>query len=118
MADSEEGMIYSDRQKFTTDATVEDWMAAPRVDKDPVLEQRQEESEMIAEHTDPKHYTEGRKYETWDVILDWELGFLEGSALKYISRAGRKGLGNTELTDLIKAKNFLQKKIDFLEEKL
>ena len=93
--------------------TPEEWEKTLRVDDD---EPKYEEP--TTEHTDPSHYTEGRKFEPWDVILDWQLGFLEGSALKYISRAGRKGLGNTELTDLIKAKNFLQKKIDFLEEKL
>jgi hypothetical protein len=39
----------------------------------------------------PSHYAEGRKYEPIDVIEDWGLDFHTGNALKYISRAGRKG---------------------------
>ena len=38
----------------------------------------------------PSHYTEGREFETIDVIEDWGLGFHLGNAVKYISRAGRK----------------------------
>ena len=39
----------------------------------------------------PSHYAEGRRYEPIDVIEDWELDFHLGNAVKYISRAGRKG---------------------------
>lgn len=38
----------------------------------------------------PAHYTSG-KIETIDVIEDWNLGFHLGNAVKYISRAGKKG---------------------------
>lgn len=38
----------------------------------------------------PAHYAEGRKYEPIAVIEDWNLNFSLGSAVKYISRAGRK----------------------------
>lgn len=38
----------------------------------------------------PSHYAEGRTHEPIDVIEDWGLGYHLGSALKYISRAGRK----------------------------
>ena len=38
----------------------------------------------------PSHYTEGREFETIDVIEDWGLGFHLGNAVKYISRAGCK----------------------------
>jgi hypothetical protein len=62
---------------------------------------------------DKSHYKEGRKYEPWDVITDWDLGYLTGSALKYISRAGRKA-GNSEAQDLTKAIDFLQKRLDNL----
>lgn len=48
----------------------------------------------------PSHYTEGRQYEPIDVINDWELGFNLGNAVKYISRAGRKG---NKVEDLRKA---------------
>lgn len=61
----------------------------------------------------PKHYTEGRKYEPKDVISDWGLNFNLGSAVKYISRAGRKG---DIIEDLQKAKEFLQFEIDVLSD--
>ncbi|MAH29383.1 MAG: hypothetical protein CL959_01710 [Euryarchaeota archaeon] len=38
----------------------------------------------------PSHYTQGREFETIDVIEDWGLDFHLGNAVKYISRAGRK----------------------------
>ena len=49
----------------------------------------------------PKHYTEGRKYEPIDVIEDWGLGFNLGNAVKYLSRAGRKGDKNEDLKKAI-----------------
>lgn len=62
----------------------------------------------------PSHYTEGRKYEPKDVIRDWGLNFNLGSAVKYISRAGRK---DDIIQDLKKAKQFLDFEIDYLEGK-
>lgn len=59
----------------------------------------------------PKHYCEGRKYEPKDVIRDWGLNFNTGSAVKYLSRAGRKG---DIIEDLEKAKQFIQFEIDYL----
>ena len=60
----------------------------------------------------PSHYTEGRKYEPKDVIRDWGLNFNLGSAVKYISRAGRK---DDKLIDLSKARQFLDFEIEALE---
>lgn len=62
----------------------------------------------------PSHYISGRKYEPKDVIRDWELNFNLGSAVKYISRAGRK---DDIIQDLKKAQQFLQFEIDYLEGK-
>lgn len=62
----------------------------------------------------PSHYTQGRLYEPKDVIRDWELNFNLGSAVKYISRAGRK---NDKIEDLKKAKRFLEFEIEYLEKK-
>ena len=59
----------------------------------------------------PSHYCEGRKYEPKDVIRDWGLNFNCGSAVKYLSRAGRKG---DVIEDLEKAKQFIQFEIDYL----
>jgi hypothetical protein len=50
--------------------------------------------------------------EPWDVIHAWGLDYFAGSALKYISRAGKKG---PRITDLKKARHFLDKAIE-LEE--
>lgn len=61
----------------------------------------------------PAHYAEGRKYEPKDVIRDWGLNFNLGSAVKYISRAGRK---DDILQDLHKAKQFLEFEIEALEK--
>lgn len=70
----------------------------------------------------PAHYTKGRKYEPWDVIEDWDLGFLSGNALKYISRAGRKQhagmtMRQSEEQDIMKAIEYLQKKLSVIREK-
>lgn len=60
----------------------------------------------------PSHYAEGRKYEPKDVIRDWGLNFNLGSAVKYISRAGRKG---PILEDLRKARQFINFEISAIE---
>ena len=57
----------------------------------------------------PSHYISGRKYEPKDVIRDWGLNFNLGSAVKYISRAGRK---DDTIQDLRKSQEFLQFEID------
>ena len=63
--------------------------------------------------THPDHYTKGRKDEPKDVIRDWDLNFNLGSAVKYISRAGRKG---SKLEDLKKAQQFIIFEIEALEK--
>ncbi len=62
----------------------------------------------------PAHYAEGRAIEPISVILDWQLGYLLGSVLKYVSRAGRK---QDEIEDLRKAQYYLNKRIAQLENK-
>lgn len=49
----------------------------------------------------PSHYAEGRKFEPVDVIADWGLPFCLANALKYISRAGRKGDAQEDLEKAI-----------------
>lgn len=56
------------------------------------------------------HYKR-HKYETWDVILDWELGYLDGNAVKYLSRWRLKG----GVQDLKKAAHYIQKLIEVEE---
>ena len=62
----------------------------------------------------PNHYCEGRKYEPWDVIVDWQLDYLTGNAVKYLSRAGRKD-PDREVEDLQKAIAYISRRIDFLQ---
>ena len=62
--------------------------------------------------THPSHYCLDRKYEPKDVIRDWGLNFNLGSAVKYISRAGRKG---DILQDLRKARQFIEFEIEAIE---
>lgn len=66
----------------------------------------------MVEH--PKHYCDGRKYEPWDVIIDWKLDYLTGTAVKYLSRAGRKD-PSKEIEDLQKAVAYINKRIKQLE---
>ena len=61
----------------------------------------------------PSHYTSGRKYEPKDVIRDWGLNFNLGSAVKYISRAGRK---DDIVQDLMKAVEFINFEIEAIRE--
>lgn len=51
------------------------------------------------------------KYETWDVIIDWNLGYLDGNAVKYLSRWRNKG----GVQDLKKAAHYIQKLIEVEE---
>lgn len=64
----------------------------------------------------PNHYCEGRKYEPWDVIVDWQLDYLTGNAVKYLSRAGRKD-PSKETEDLRKAVAYIEKRIEVLESR-
>lgn len=60
----------------------------------------------------PAHYCEGRQYEPLKVISDWKLNYRLGSALKYISRAGRK---HDAIEDLRKAVFYINREIEALE---
>jgi hypothetical protein len=59
------------------------------------------------------HYKQFKGFEPWDVITAWDLGYLEGTALKYIARWKHKN----GVEDLKKAVHFLQKKIEVEEAK-
>ena len=71
--------------------------------------------------THPSHYTYG-KIECIDFILDKQLDFPLGNAVKYIVRAGRKseeGMTDHDKTieDLKKAIQYIQFEIEHLEGK-
>lgn len=59
------------------------------------------------------HYKKFGDLQPWDVILAWNLGYLEGTALKYIARWRDKG----GVEDIKKAIHFLQKFVEVAEEK-
>lgn len=62
----------------------------------------------------PSHYLKGRKYEPVKVIEDWNLNYHLGNALKYISRAGRKG---DSIEDIEKAIWYLQRLVCITKRK-
>lgn len=53
----------------------------------------------------PSHY-QGKRFESIDIIEDFELGFHLGNAIKYILRAGKKG---NKVQDLKKAIWYLER---------
>lgn len=77
------------------------------------FEEKEIPKKLCSDINHPDHYVKGRQYEAIDVIEDWELGFHLGNALKYISRAGRKG---DYLEDLKKAVWYLEREISRYQE--
>ena len=60
----------------------------------------------------PAHYNMG-KFEVIDVILDWNLDYIEGNIIKYIARWHRKSGGVLEqYEDLLKAQWYLNKLVE------
>lgn len=58
----------------------------------------------------PSHYQHG-KIQVWDFIADQDVDYFTGNVIKYICRAGKKE-GESELDDLLKAKAYIEKKLD------
>jgi pseudouridine-5'-phosphate glycosidase len=58
-------------------------------------------------NTNPDYYTNGR-YHLTDVILDWDLNFLQANIVKYVKRHNIKG-GEE---DLLKAAWYLNKLLE------
>ena len=54
------------------------------------------------------HYKQFKGLEPWDVITYWNLGYLDGTALKYIARWKHKN----GIEDLRKAIHFLEKAVE------
>ena len=55
-----------------------------------------------------EHYKQFQGFEPWDVVTAWGLGYLDGTAVKYLSRWKHKG----GIEDLKKAAHFIQKLIE------
>jgi hypothetical protein len=62
----------------------------------------------------PDHYQTG-VIETWDFIADQQLDFFLGNVVKYICRAGKKP-GEEEIDDLLKAKQYIDKRISLISK--
>ncbi len=60
------------------------------------------------------HYKQFKGFEPWDVITEWGLGYLDGTALKYIARWKHKN----GVEDLKKAIHFLEKAVEVEEAKV
>lgn len=54
------------------------------------------------------HYKQYGDLQPWDVVIKWNLGYLEGTALKYIARWRDKG----GIDDIKKAIHFLEKLVE------
>ena len=59
------------------------------------------------------HYESTGEYDVIDFIQDYNLGFNRGNVVKYIARATKKG---TELQDLYKAKDYIEREIQYVKE--
>ena len=60
-----------------------------------------------------KHYSKYGDLQPWDVVIQWELGYLEGTALKYIARWKDKN----GVEDILKAIHFLEKLVEVEKNK-
>ena len=60
------------------------------------------------------HYDSGKDYDLIDVGINYNLNFFRFNVLKYIARAGKK---QDELGDLLKAKDYLEREIKYLDIK-
>jgi hypothetical protein len=58
------------------------------------------------------HYKKYGNLQPWDVVIAWNMGYLDGTALKYIARWKDKG----GISDLKKAIHFLEKLIEVTEQ--
>lgn len=74
------------------------------------LDKKQNEEEVVEK---PKRYNKTGKLECWDVIIDQNMNFLEGSVLKYLWRYKEKN----GIHDLKKAIVYINKIISELEKK-
>ncbi len=57
------------------------------------------------------HYKKYGNLQPWDVVIAWQMGYLDGTALKYLARWKDKG----GINDLKKAIHFIEKLIEVTE---
>lgn len=66
----------------------------------------------VVDTAHPAHYA-GMKIEPIDAIATWKLNFNLGAVVKHVARAGRK-VGNPAISDLLKARYYLNHEIEQL----
>ena len=59
----------------------------------------------------PEHYKTSNDFDVIDVAKSYGLNFNRGNVVKYVCRAGKKA---DELKDLLKAKDYIQREIDYI----
>ena len=59
------------------------------------------------------HYENGKDYDVIDIIQDYKLNFNRGNIVKYILRCGKK---DDEIQELTKAKDYIEREIQYLKE--
>ena len=60
------------------------------------------------------HYKNNKNYDVIDICKDYNLNFNRGNICKYVIRAGKK---DDELLDLLKAKDYIEREIEYLRQK-
>lgn len=68
-----------------------------------------------SDKVNPAHYKTPAGIESIDVIEAFGLGFHLGNVAKYILRAGKKGTRHDMLTDLCKARWYINREIDIIQ---
>ena len=59
------------------------------------------------------HYESTGDYDVIDFVQDYKLNFNRGNVIKYIARAGKK---DDELQDLLKAKDYIEREIQYVRD--
>jgi len=59
------------------------------------------------------HYESTGDYDVIDFVQDYKLNFNRGNVIKYITRAGKK---DDELQDLLKAKDYIEREIQYVRD--
>ena len=80
-----------------------DHIGVPEAEVEVEVEESEIDMEII---NNPKHYTQG--IECWDYIISHDMSFLQGSAIKYVTRYKNKN----GKEDLLKAISFINKIIE------
>jgi hypothetical protein len=87
--------------------------AVPRIFSEPQQVQELQKSDLV---NHPSHYTDGG-IETIDFIEAKKLNYHIGNAVKYLSRAGKKGSSKVEeIQDLDKAIWYIRRRIEQIDK--